>query len=87
MLRIDTAETFLGVRLNVFTSIVVGLLAVAYLVAMRGRPREVITRGADQAASRDRAEQAPRRDDGSAVEATGEQRTPSPDEGGRPASG
>jgi hypothetical protein len=46
MLRIDTAEHFLGVRLNVFTSIVVGLLALAYLVAQRGRPREVVTRGA-----------------------------------------
>jgi phosphatidylglycerol---prolipoprotein diacylglyceryl transferase len=31
----------------VFTSVVVGLLAVAYLVAQRGRPREVITRGAE----------------------------------------
>jgi prolipoprotein diacylglyceryl transferase len=49
MLRIDTAEHFLGVRLNVFTSIIVGLLAVAYLIAQRGRPREVITRGADKA--------------------------------------
>jgi prolipoprotein diacylglyceryltransferase len=47
MLRIDTAEQFFGVRLNVFTSVVVGLLAVAYLVWQRGRPREVITRGAE----------------------------------------
>jgi prolipoprotein diacylglyceryl transferase len=46
MLRIDTAEHFLGLRLNVFTSIVVGLAAVAALVWQRGRPREVITRGA-----------------------------------------
>jgi prolipoprotein diacylglyceryl transferase len=46
MLRIDTAEHFFGLRLNVFTAVVVGLLALAYLVAMRGRPREVITRGA-----------------------------------------
>jgi prolipoprotein diacylglyceryl transferase len=46
MLRIDTAEHFFGLRLNVFTSIVVGLLALTYLVALRGRPREVITRGA-----------------------------------------
>jgi len=52
MLRIDTAEHFFGVRLNVFTSIVVGLLAVAYLVLQRGRPREVITRGAEQAAAK-----------------------------------
>jgi prolipoprotein diacylglyceryl transferase len=47
MLRIDTAEHFFGLRLNVFTSIVVGVLAVAYLILMRGRPREVITRGAE----------------------------------------
>jgi prolipoprotein diacylglyceryl transferase len=45
LLRTDPAETFFGVRLNVFTSIVVGLLAVAYLVWQRGRPREVIDRG------------------------------------------
>jgi prolipoprotein diacylglyceryl transferase len=51
LLRTDPAETFLGVRLNVFTSIVVGLLAVAYLIWQRGRPREVITRGADLAAA------------------------------------
>jgi prolipoprotein diacylglyceryl transferase len=49
MLRIDTAEHFFGLRLNVFTSIIVGLLAVAYLVSQRGRPREVITRGATKA--------------------------------------
>ena len=35
LLRTDPAETFFGVRLNVFTSIIVGLLAVAYLVAAR----------------------------------------------------
>jgi prolipoprotein diacylglyceryl transferase len=45
LLRTDPAETFFGVRLNVFTAIVVGLLAVVYLVWQRGRPREVITRG------------------------------------------
>ena len=44
-LRIDEAERFFGVRLNVFTAVVVGLVAVAYLVWQRGRPREVITRG------------------------------------------
>ncbi|MFW3169050.1 prolipoprotein diacylglyceryl transferase [Geodermatophilus sp. CPCC 206100] len=48
LLRSDPAETFFGVRLNVFTAVVVGLLAVAYLVWQRGRPREVITRGRDQ---------------------------------------
>jgi prolipoprotein diacylglyceryl transferase len=47
LLRIDTAEHFFGLRLNVFTSIIVGLAAVVYLVLMRGRPREVITRGDD----------------------------------------
>ncbi|MGY1594610.1 prolipoprotein diacylglyceryl transferase [Geodermatophilus sp. SYSU D00708] len=45
MLRSDPAEHFFGVRLNVFTAVVVGLLAVAYLVWQRGRPREVITHG------------------------------------------
>jgi prolipoprotein diacylglyceryl transferase len=54
MLRIDTAEQFFGVRLNVFTSVVVGLLAVAYLVWQRGRPREVITRGAESGSPRAR---------------------------------
>jgi prolipoprotein diacylglyceryl transferase len=44
LLRSDPAETFFGVRLNVFTSVVVGLLAVAYLFWQRGRPREVIDR-------------------------------------------
>jgi prolipoprotein diacylglyceryl transferase len=46
LLRIDAAERVLGVRLNVVTSVVVGLLAVAYLVWQRGRPPEVISRGA-----------------------------------------
>jgi prolipoprotein diacylglyceryl transferase len=45
LLRTDPAETFFGVRLNVFTSVIVGLLAVAYFVWQRGRPREVIHRG------------------------------------------
>lgn len=47
LLRTDPAETILGVRLNVYTAAVVGLLAVAYMVWQRGRPREVITRGRD----------------------------------------
>lgn len=51
LLRIDDANRILGVRLNVVTSVVVGLLAVAYLVWQRGRPREVITRGAEHAAA------------------------------------
>ncbi|GAA4305627.1 prolipoprotein diacylglyceryl transferase [Klenkia terrae] len=40
-----TAERFFGVRLNVFTAVVVGVAAVAYLVWQRGRPREQLTRG------------------------------------------
>ncbi|RBY85630.1 prolipoprotein diacylglyceryl transferase [Blastococcus sp. TF02A-30] len=56
LLRTDYAETVLGVRLNVFTAVVVGLLAVAYLVWQRGRPREVITRGAEAAAAEAPAE-------------------------------
>jgi prolipoprotein diacylglyceryl transferase len=55
MLRIDTAEHFLGLRLNVFTSIVVGLLAVAYLVWQRGRPRETIDRSRAGDPTRDTA--------------------------------
>ena len=45
LLRTDPAETLGGVRINVFTSIIVGLLALAYFFWQRGRPREVITRG------------------------------------------
>jgi prolipoprotein diacylglyceryl transferase len=52
MLRIDTAEHFFGLRLNVFTSIILGLLAVAYMIWQRGRPREVIDRGATKATAR-----------------------------------
>jgi len=44
MLRDDTAEHFFGIRLNVFTSIIVGLVALGFFVALRGRPREVIDR-------------------------------------------
>jgi prolipoprotein diacylglyceryl transferase len=44
LLRTDPAEHFFGIRLNVFTAIIVGLGALAYFVAMRGRPREVIDR-------------------------------------------
>ncbi len=58
MLRIDTAEHFFGLRLNVFTSIIVGLLAVAYLVWQRGRPRETISgwaTGGPEGASADEA--------------------------------
>jgi prolipoprotein diacylglyceryl transferase len=51
LLRIDDANQILGVRLNVVTAVVVGLLAVAYLVWQRGRPREVIDRGDHEEAS------------------------------------
>jgi prolipoprotein diacylglyceryl transferase len=77
LLRTDPAETFFGVRLNVFTSIVVGLLAVAYLVWQRGRPREIIDRG-----------QKPAGNDGAAVPSgpSGEARPDGPrDDDHRPA--
>jgi prolipoprotein diacylglyceryl transferase len=45
LLRDDTAEHFFGLRLNVFTAIVVGLTATVFFIALRGRPREVLTRG------------------------------------------
>ena len=45
LMRTDPAETLFGVRINVFTAIVVGLLALAYFVWQRGKPREVIDRG------------------------------------------
>ncbi|MGY1814120.1 prolipoprotein diacylglyceryl transferase [Blastococcus sp. SYSU D00820] len=51
LLRIDPANTFLGVRLNVFTAAVVGLAALAYFVLMRGRPREVLDRTRDESDS------------------------------------
>jgi prolipoprotein diacylglyceryl transferase len=50
LLRTDPANHFFGVRLNVFTAVIVGLAGVAYFVHQRGRPREVITRGAGAAA-------------------------------------
>jgi prolipoprotein diacylglyceryl transferase len=49
LLRTDPANHFFGIRLNVFTAVLVGLGAAFYLVHMRGRPREVITRGAEGA--------------------------------------
>ncbi|MCW2742221.1 MAG: lgt3 [Blastococcus sp.] len=58
LLRTDPAEHFFGVRLNVFTAIVVGLLAAGYLVWQRGRPREVITRGQSPHADARPAEEA-----------------------------
>ena len=58
LLRTDPAEHFFGIRINVFTAIVVGLGAVAYLIHMRGRPREVITRGAEERAKEQARERA-----------------------------
>jgi prolipoprotein diacylglyceryl transferase len=68
LLRDDPAEHFFGIRLNVFTAIIVGLVAVAYLVASRGRPREVITRGEEV---RRAAAAEPGQDDDSAEVTTG----------------
>ena len=50
LLRTDPANHFFGIRLNVFTAVIVGLGGVAYFVLQRGRPREEITRGAEAAA-------------------------------------
>ena len=52
LLRVDPANTFLGLRINVFTSIIVGLLALAYLVLRRG-PRETQVEGLRQDPSDD----------------------------------
>jgi prolipoprotein diacylglyceryl transferase len=70
LLRTDPAETFFGVRLNVFTSVVVGLLALAYFFWQRGRPREVIDRGghAPEAAAEPAAEPPPATDQPSSSE-------------------
>ena len=63
LLRSDPAETIAGIRINVYTCVVVGLLAVALLVWQRGRPREAIVRGRDAADTAqtlgDRADAAP----------------------------
>ena len=48
LLRTDAANEFFGVRLNVFTSIIVGLLRWP-TCRQRGRPREVIHRGGRRA--------------------------------------
>lgn len=42
MLRIDTANHFFGIRLNVFTAIIVFIGAVVYLVLRRGPREEVV---------------------------------------------
>jgi prolipoprotein diacylglyceryl transferase len=75
LLRTDPAETFFGVRLNVFTSVIVGLAAVAYFVWMRGRPREVIERGAQKAAAGEVAHD-PAQDGGAAEDAESEPAAP-----------
>jgi prolipoprotein diacylglyceryl transferase len=67
LLRDDTAEHFFGIRLNVFTSIIVGLVAVGFLVALRGRPREVLDRRAPAAAVGD-GSATPERADGDVPE-------------------
>lgn len=42
MLRIDTANHFLGLRINVFTSIVMFLVAVGFLIVLRHKHREPV---------------------------------------------
>ena len=79
LLRTDPAETFFGVRLNVFTSVIVGLCAVAYFVAMRGRPREVIERGAQKAAAAKAADDVPE-DDGTVEDEDAEPAAPAASE-------
>ncbi|MGY1650396.1 prolipoprotein diacylglyceryl transferase [Geodermatophilus sp. SYSU D01119] len=90
-LRIDDANRILGVRLNVVTCIVVGLLAVAYMVWQRGRPREVLDRvdedvdpaagpPADRTADRDA-------DDTAAVAGESADGAPTSTDAGRPARG
>ena len=58
LLRTDPANHFFGIRLNVFTAVIVGLGAVAYFIHMRGRPREIITRGAQAQAASEHPEEA-----------------------------
>jgi prolipoprotein diacylglyceryl transferase len=41
-LRVDAAERVLGLRLNIWTSLIVGLAALALLVLRRGAPREAV---------------------------------------------
>jgi prolipoprotein diacylglyceryltransferase len=53
LMRTDPAETFFGVRVNVFTAVIVGLLAVAYFLWQRGRPREVLDRRPQEPADGD----------------------------------
>ena len=53
-LRIDEAERVLGLRLNVWTSIIVGLIGlVGYVIASRRSPSDAITRdGVDEQAGK-----------------------------------
>jgi prolipoprotein diacylglyceryl transferase len=80
LLRTDPAETFFGVRINVFTSVIVGLLAVVYFVYMRGRPREVIERGAQKAAAAKATEEDVPEDDGTTVDDEPEPASPATSE-------
>jgi prolipoprotein diacylglyceryl transferase len=59
LLRTDPANHFFGIRLNVYTAVLVGLAGLAYFVHQRGRPREVITRGAEAAAEEHEAAPTP----------------------------
>jgi prolipoprotein diacylglyceryl transferase len=65
MLRIDTANKFFGVRINVFTSIVLFVVAVAILVARRnvGREDPASLRGKPSGSDPDDVAEAENRDD------------------------
>jgi prolipoprotein diacylglyceryl transferase len=78
LLRTDPAETFFGVRLNVFTSVAVGLLAVAYMVWQRGRPREVLDRRPAEAGNETDAGAPAGTTDGPDRQAVGEPRRSEP---------
>ena len=78
LLRTDPAETFFGVRLNVFTCVIVGLLAAAYMVWQRGRPREVLDRAQVAAGDEDDAGVPAGTADGPGPSAAGEPRRSDP---------
>jgi hypothetical protein len=68
MLRIDDANHFFGIRLNVFTAIVVFLGALAYFLLVRGPRAYVVPEDAPE--TEPEPEPAPSADDVSAVDVT-----------------
>lgn len=63
-LRIDEAEHVLGLRLNVWTSIVVGLIGlVGYVIASRRSPSDAITRDGEDERAGKAAEEGPTADE------------------------